>query len=135
MCIRDSSKSVFLSGETSVITFTFSEDPGSTFTWNGSAGDVTLVNGTLSALTGTGLTRSATFLPTQGLSGGNATITVSNNLYTDSAGNLGAGNTLDGLLLNTTPAALMDVQISSATGVQNNALNAGDVVTVTAHFF
>ena len=129
-----SSKNVFLSGETAVITFTFSEDPGSTFAWNGSAGDVTLVNGTLSALTGTGLTRRATFLPTQGFTGGNATITVSNNLYSDSAGNLGLGNTLDGLLLNTTPATLMDVQISSATGVQNNALNAGDVVTVTAHF-
>jgi hypothetical protein len=129
-----SSKGVFLSGETALITFTFSEDPGSTFTWNGSAGDVSLVNGTLSALAGTGLTRTATFLPTQGLSGGNASITVSNNLYTDSAGNLGSGNTLDGLLLNTTPATLMDVQVSSATGVQNNALNAGDIVTVTAHF-
>jgi uncharacterized protein YchJ len=129
-----SSRSTFLSGETALITFTFSEDPGSTFTWNGSAGDVTLVNGTLSAISGTGLTRTATFLPTQGLTGGSASITVNNDLFTDSAGNLGVGNSLGSLVVNTTPATLMDVQITSAVGVQNNALNAGDVVTVTAHF-
>ena len=129
-----SSRSTFLSGETALITFTFSEDPGSTFTWNGSAGDVTLVNGTLSAVSGTGLTRTATFLPTQGLTGGSASITVNNDLFTDSAGNLGAGNTLGSLVVNTSPATLMDAQITSAVGVQNNALNAGDVVTVTAHF-
>ena len=129
-----SSRSTFLSGETALISFTFSEDPGSTFTWNGSAGDVTLVNGTLSAISGTGLTRTATFFPTQGLTGGSASITVNNDLFTDSAGNLGVGNTLGSLVINTTPATLMDVQITSAVGVQNNALNAGDVVTVTAHF-
>ena len=129
-----SSRSTFLSGETALITFTFSEDPGSTFTWNGSAGDVTLVNGTLSAISGTGLNRTATFLPTQGLTGGSASITVNNDLFTDSAGNLGVGNMLGSLVVNTSPATLMDVQITSAVGVQNNALNAGDVVTVTAHF-
>ena len=129
-----SSRSTFLSGETALITFTFSEAPGSTFTWNGSAGDVTLVNGTLSAISGTDLTRTATFLPTQGLTGGSASITVNNDLFTDSAGNLGVGNSLGSLVLNTSPATLMDLQITSAVGVQNNALNAGDVVTVTAHF-
>jgi hypothetical protein len=129
-----SGRSTFLSGETALITFTFSEDPGSTFTWNGSPGDVTLVNGTLSAISGTGLTRTATFLPTQGLTGGSASITVNNDLFTDSAGNLGVGNSLGSLVVNTTPATLMDVQITSAVGVQNNALNAGDVLTVTAHF-
>jgi hypothetical protein len=129
-----SSRSTFLSGETALITFTFSEDPGSTFTWNGSAGDVTLVNGTLSAISGTGLTRTATFLPTQGLTGGSASITVNNDLFTDSAGNLGVGNALGSLVVNTSPSTLMDVKITSAVGAQNNALNAGDVVTVTAHF-
>jgi large repetitive protein len=129
-----SSRSTFLSGETALITFTFSEDPGSSFTWNGTAGDVTLVNGTLSAISGTDLTRTATFLPTQGLTGGSASITVNNDLFTDSAGNLGVGNSLGSLVVNTTPATLMDVQITSAVGVQKNALNAGDVVTVTAHF-
>ncbi|MFM8822370.1 MAG: beta strand repeat-containing protein, partial [Limnohabitans sp.] len=129
-----SSRSTFLSGETALITFTFSEDPGSTFTWNGSTGDVTLVNGTLSAISGAGLTRTATFLPTQGLTGGSASITVNNDLFTDNAGNLGTGNTLGTLVVNTSPATLMDVKITSAVGIQNNALNAGDVVTVTAHF-
>jgi large repetitive protein len=130
----DSSRSTFLSGQTATITFTFSEDPGSTFTWNGTAGDVTLVEGTLTAISGTGLTRTATFYPTQGLSGDNASLTVHNDLFTDLAGNLGIGNTLTGLVINTTPATLMSMQLTSAVGLQNSTLNAGDTVNVTAHF-
>jgi hypothetical protein len=35
-------------GETATITFTFSEDPGTSFTWNGTAGDFNyLTNGSL----------------------------------------------------------------------------------------
>jgi hypothetical protein len=129
-----SSRSTFLSGQTSTITFTFSEDPGSTFTWNGTTGDVTLLEGTLTAISGTGTTRTATFYPTQGLTGANASLTVNNNLYTDLAGNLGSGNTLTGLVINTSPATLMTVQLTSAVGLQNSTLNAGDTVSVTAHF-
>ncbi|MCX7262294.1 MAG: Ig-like domain-containing protein, partial [Burkholderiales bacterium] len=130
----DSSRSTFLSGQTSTITFTFSEDPGSTFTWNGTAGDVTLVEGTLTAISGTGLTRTATFYPTQGLSGANASLTINNDLFTDLAGNLGIGNTLTGLVINTIPATLMTMQLTNAVGLQNSTLNAGDTVNVTAHF-
>src|SRR5690606_3538151 len=56
-----SNKSTLKASETATITFTFSEDPGATFTWNGSAEDVTVSIGTLSAISGTGLTRTATF--------------------------------------------------------------------------
>ena len=129
-----SSRSTFLSGQTSTITFTFSEDPGTTFAWNGTAGDVTLVEGTLTAISGVGLTRTTTFYPTQGLTGGNASLTVNNNLYTDLAGNLGTGNVLTGLVINTSPATLMTMQLTSAVGLQNSTLNAGDTVNVTAHF-
>src|SRR5205823_5025470 len=44
-------------GEQATITFTFSEDPGATFT----AGDVAVSGGTLGALSGSGLTRTALF--------------------------------------------------------------------------
>ncbi|NDD02934.1 MAG: hypothetical protein EB085_12600, partial [Betaproteobacteria bacterium] len=50
-------------GQTANITFTFSEDPGSTFAWDGTTGDVVVTQGTLSAISGTGLTRTAVFTP------------------------------------------------------------------------
>ena len=83
-------------GETAVITFRFSEDPGSTFTWNGSAGDVVLYGGagTLGAISGSGLTRTATFTPTANLADGYASWSVGSGTYTDSAGNPGGFGTL-----------------------------------------
>jgi len=73
-------------GETATITFAFSEDPGASFT----DGDVSVAGGTLGALAGSGLTRTATFTaatPT-GLSTG-ATIAVAPGAFTDAAGNPG----------------------------------------------
>jgi hypothetical protein len=89
-----SSKPTLKAGETAVITFTFTEDPGTTFTWDGSAGDVVLSGGTLGAISGSGLTRTATFTPTANLASGNASITVASGTYTDAAGNLGEAGTL-----------------------------------------
>ncbi|WP_457150155.1 SdrD B-like domain-containing protein [Mesorhizobium sp. P5_C1] len=78
-------------GESATITFTFSEDPGSTFAWDGTTGDVTVSGGTLSAITGTGLTRTAIFT-TNAVHG---SIGVAGATYTDAAGNPGgAGNAL-----------------------------------------
>ncbi|WP_373994851.1 Ig-like domain-containing protein, partial [Massilia sp. Root133] len=42
-------------GETATVTFTFNEDPGASFTWNGTQGDVIVSGGTLSAISGSGL--------------------------------------------------------------------------------
>jgi hypothetical protein len=83
-----SAASALKAGESTTITFTFSEDPGSTFSWNGLAGDVTLVGGSLSAITGTGLSRTATFTPTAN-SGGTAVVRVAAGSYTDAVGNWG----------------------------------------------
>ena len=83
-----SGASVLKAGESTTITFTFSEDPGSSFSWNGIAGDVTLVGGSLSAITGTGLSRTATFTPTAN-SGGTAMVRVAAGSYTDAVGNWG----------------------------------------------
>ena len=65
-----SDKASLKAGETATITFTFSEAP------TGFAdGDITVSGGTLSAISGTGLTRTATFTPTAS-SSGTASITV-----------------------------------------------------------
>ncbi|HVW95540.1 MAG TPA: Ig-like domain-containing protein, partial [Mucilaginibacter sp.] len=85
--------SALKAGETATITFTFSEDPGTTFAWDGSSGDVTVSGGTLSAISGSGLTRTATFTPTASTNGGTASITVTAASYTDAAGNDGGAGT------------------------------------------
>ena len=89
------------SGETATITFTFSEDPGSTFTWNGSSGDIVVSGGTLSAISGTGLTRTAIFAPTANINSGTASITVTAGSYTDAAGNAGGAGTIPALSFDT----------------------------------
>jgi Ca2+-binding RTX toxin-like protein len=96
-----SSQSVLKAGETATITFTFSEDPGSSFSWDGSAGDVTVSGGTLSAISGTGVVRTATFTPSADVGNGTASITVNADAYADLAGNLGAAGVTPSLHFDT----------------------------------
>ncbi|MES2207800.1 MAG: DUF4347 domain-containing protein, partial [Pseudomonadota bacterium] len=88
-------------GETATITFTFSENPNSSFTWNGSAGDVVVSGGTLGAISGSGLTRTATFTPTASTNSGTASITVASAAYIDTAGNSGGAGTTPSLTFDT----------------------------------
>ncbi len=81
-------------GQSAAITFTFSEDPGDTFSWDGSAGDVVVSGGTLSALSGSGLVRSAIFTPAADINAGTASISVASAGYADLAGNNGANASL-----------------------------------------
>ena len=124
-------------GETATITFTFSEDPGSSFTWDGSSGDVVVTGGTLSAISGTGLTRTAVFTPTADTNGGFAGVTVAGGTYTDAATNLG-GEAAWGLTFDTkVPAApsVPDLASSSDTGTSstdNLTKNTTPVFTGTA---
>ncbi|WP_414471007.1 Ig-like domain-containing protein [Microvirga sp. M2] len=110
-------------GETATITFTFSEDPGATFTWDGSAGDIVVSGGTLSAISGSGSTRTATFTPTAGVNGGSASITVPAGSYTDAAGNNGAAGSMPSLTFDTlapgTPTAPV-LAAGSDTGLSNS---------------
>ena len=76
--------------DVATITFTFSEDPVGTFTWNGSAGDVTVTGGTVTAISGSALIRTATFTPTPGINAGSASISVAAASYVDAAGNYGS---------------------------------------------
>jgi hypothetical protein len=121
-------------GETAVITFTFSEDVGTSFEWNGSTGDVRVTGGSLSALSGTGLTRTAVFTPNVGLSGTPASITLDANSYADSSGNLGTAGLSPAITLNTLAASVVSAILSSATGAQNSLLNGGDTLTATLVF-
>ncbi|CAH0240659.1 hypothetical protein SRABI118_02706 [Massilia sp. Bi118] len=106
-------------GETATITFTFSEDPGATFTWDGTAGDVTVSGGTLSAISGTGTVRTATFTPSANTNGGSASISVSAGSYRDAAGNDGAAGATPSLHFDTlAPGApsTPDLDAASDTG-------------------
>jgi hypothetical protein len=101
-----SSAAQLMAGETATITFTFSEDPGASFSWNGSAGDLAVSGGTLSAISGTGLTRTATFTPAADTNGGTASIGVTAGSYADTAGNTGTAGTPPALTFDTlAPAA------------------------------
>ncbi|MDZ7862901.1 Ig-like domain-containing protein [Acidovorax sp.] len=109
-------------GETATITFTFSEDPGATFSWNGTVGDVVVTGGTLGAISGSGLTRTATFTPTAASNGGTASITVATGAYTDAAGNSGGAGPTPGLSFDTlAPAApsAPDLVVGSDSGTSS----------------
>ncbi|MTW06219.1 DUF4214 domain-containing protein, partial [Duganella ginsengisoli] len=124
-----SDKSALKIGETAVITFTFSEDPGATFTWNGSSGDVTVSGGALGAISGSGLTRTATFTPTASTNGGTASITVTASAYTDAAGNQGGAGVTPSLAFDTLAPVAPSVPALSASAdsgsVGDGLTNAG----------
>jgi len=94
------------SGQSATVTFTFSQDPGASFTWDGKSGDVLVDGGTLSALSGSGVTRSALFTPTAGVDAGTASITVADSSYQDLAGNFGGAGV--------TPTVRFDTQAPQA---------------------
>ena len=130
-----SNVSALKSGQTASITFTFSEDPGSTFTWNGSAGDVVVTGGTLGAISGSGLTRTATFTPTASTNSGTASITVASSTYVDTAGNNGGAGTTPTLNFDTAAPTISSVGVpANATyGAAQNldfTVNFDEVVTV-----
>ncbi|WP_182422141.1 Ig-like domain-containing protein [Aureimonas sp. ME7] len=116
-------------GQTATITFTFSEDPGETFSWDGSSGSVAVSGGTLSALSGTGLARTGVFTPDAGTNGGTASITVPAGGYSDLAGNAGSAGVSPTLTFDTlapvapsTPALTSgsDTGVSSSDNITAN---------------
>ncbi len=118
-----SSRSTLKAGETATITFTFSEDPGSGFTWNGSAGDVNVSGGILDAMSSSGTIRTATFTPNANTNNGTASITVAAGSYTDVAGNPGGAGATPSLTFDTLAPAVSSITrvgtaLTSATSVQ-----------------
>lgn len=96
--VISSSDSVLPSGDGGVIiTFSFSEDPGDSFQWDGSSGDILVTGGTVSPLSGTGLIRSATLVADE--SSIEATVAVASDTFSDLAGNANIdGEDLDNTL-------------------------------------
>ncbi|WP_316839483.1 Ig-like domain-containing protein [Pedobacter gandavensis] len=101
--------------ETATITFAFSEDPGNSFTWDGSVGDIVVTGGTLSAISGTGLIHSATFTPTTGVNSGTASITIPAGSFNDIYGNAGTAGTKPALTFDTSvPEAPTSIKLAAA---------------------
>ncbi|QFI36820.1 hypothetical protein FR932_02700 [Moritella marina ATCC 15381] len=115
-------ESALSDGETSAVTFTFSEAP-SDFV----IGDINSPNGTITALVATAdpTVWTATFTPNDNFDG-SATITVDNDSYTDAAGNLGSGNT-DAITVDTVNPTL-------AIAFAESALSDGETSDVTFTF-
>ncbi len=112
-----------LSGETAVVTFTFTEAPTGFDT-----SDVNVTNGSLSALTvdsSDNAKYTATFTPTANTAGA-ASIAVASGSYTDGAGNSGGAGNLS-LTVDTTAPSL---SITSAA----SALASGDTTLLTFTF-
>ncbi|MBF9197372.1 Ig-like domain-containing protein [Microvirga terrestris] len=131
----ESSASQLHAGETATITFTFTEDPGANFTWDGSAGDVLVSGGTLSAISGTGLTRTAIFMPSAGTQNGTASITVSAGAYADLAGNFGTTGATPSLHFDTlapgAPSAPALAASSDSGNSSNDNLTNNSALTLT----
>lgn len=129
-----SNKSTLKAGETAIITFTFSEDPGASFTWNGSSGDVIASGGALSAISGTGLTRTATFTPAANTDSGTASISVAAGSYADRAGNIGGGGNSPSLTFDTKPPAAPSA-LSLAVGSDTGTLASDNLTNDTTPTF
>ena len=122
--VIDAAVSTLKAGESTTICFAFTEDPGPSFSWDGLTGDVLVSGGSLSALSGTGLTRTATFTPSPNTNNGAASITVGTASYTDAAGNPGGSASLPGLPFDTLFPTLV---ISS----DKATLRTGETATIT----
>ncbi|SDZ63593.1 Ig-like domain-containing protein [Pseudomonas sp. NFIX28] len=117
--------STLTAGETSLVTITFSEAV-SGFT----NADLSIANGTLSAVSSSdgGITWTATFTPTDGISDTSNLITLNNTGIADLAGNTGSGTTDSGnYVINTAHPTATIV-------VADNALRIGETSLVTITF-
>jgi VCBS repeat-containing protein len=122
-----SNRSALKAGETATISFHFSEDPGSSFSWDGSSGDLQVSGGSLSALSGSGASRTATFSPSANLASGSAVVTVAAASYRDGAGNDGGAASSPSIAIDTLVPTL---SISS----NRSTLKAGETATITFTF-
>ena len=118
------------SGDNATVTLVFSENVASF----SSSADITVANGTLATMTSTdNKTWTGTFTPTTNTEDASNTLSLATS-YTDTAGNAGPTQTTANYEVDTLAPSVSSIEISSATGIQNKLLNAGDVVSVTSTF-
>jgi len=116
-------------GETATVTLVFSEVVASF-----EAADITADTGTLGTMTSSNnITWTGTFTPTANTEEASNTLSLAAS-WTDTAGNAGTDNTTANYEVDTLLPSVSSIVISSASGIQNNFLNAGDNVSVTATF-
>ncbi|MFS2070590.1 Ig-like domain-containing protein, partial [Pseudomonas sp. CT11-2] len=119
------SDSTLKPGETALVTITFSE---AVTGFDNS--DLSVANGTLSAVSSSdgGITWTATFTPTAGVTDASNIITLNNSGVSDLAGNTGAGTT-------NSANYVVETQVPTATiVVADSALKAGETSLVTITF-
>jgi hypothetical protein len=117
-----SNVSTVVANETATVTFTFSRTPTG-FTDS----DITTTGGTLGAISGTGLIRTAVFTPTANLALGTASITVASGSYTDAAGNAGGSGTTPSISIDTlAPTVLITSNVTT--------VKIGETATITFTF-
>ncbi|WP_231380647.1 Ig-like domain-containing protein [Pseudomonas mandelii] len=119
------SDSTLKPGETALVTITFSEAVAG---FDNS--DLSVANGILSAVSSSdgGLTWTATFTPTAGITDASNLITLNNSGVSDVAGNIGAGTT-------NSANYVVETQVPTATiVVADSALKAGETSLVTITF-
>ena len=119
------SDSTLKPGETALVTITFSE---AVTGFDNS--DLSVANGTLSAVSSSdgGITWTATFTPTAGVTDASNLITLNNSGVSDVAGNTGAGTT-------NSANYVVETQVPTATiVVADSALKAGETSLVTITF-
>ena len=126
-----SSKDKLKAGETATITFSFSEDPGSSFSWNGTNGDVSVSNGSLAAISGSGLTRTAIFTPSANFSGGQANISVAAGSYFDGAGNAGGAGASPSIYVDTIAPLSPVTGLLSVGNAPFDSINATEKISLT----
>ena len=126
-----SSKDKLKAGETATITFSFSEDPGSSFSWDGTNGDVSVSNGSLAAISGSGLTRTAIFTPSANFSGGQANISVAAGSYSDGAGNAGGAGASPSIFVDTIAPPSPVTGLLSVGNAPFDSINATEQISLT----
>ena len=116
---------------TSNVTFTFSEDPGTSFTWDGNVGDVVIAGGTLGALVqDTATTYHASFTAGDNFNG-LGSVTINAGAFTDAAGNGNLVATLDTVTIDTVNPTVASV-VASSTMITDADVGAGTFnITVT----
>ncbi|WIE50820.1 Ig-like domain-containing protein [Pseudomonas sp. GM17] len=119
------SDSTLKAGETSLVTITFSEAVSG---FDNS--DLTVANGTLSAVSSSngGITWTATFTPTAGITDLSNLITLNNTGFTDVAGNSGSGTT------SSANYSIETVVPTATLVIADTALKAGETSLVTITF-
>ena len=127
VAVTSATGNVTVANPTKVITFTFSEDPGTSFVTS----DITISGGgTLGTVSGSGLTRTVTYTPAAGANGAAITLSVANGAFTDTAGNTNA----DGADTNNSISFVSDITAPTGTIDVTAKTTADTTPTITGNF-